>query len=107
MKLIMKGKLIDIIKRIGQFENDTILFVKERKEVNFKSETFVYHIDKVEDLKITEFGDISYFLEIEDAKEAIKVWKKWTNNERFSPEELCDAVIYYAEYDAFMPIDDD
>jgi hypothetical protein len=45
--------------------------------------------------------DLSYFLEVDIAKDVIEVWTKW-NCRKPSTAEKCTAVIYYAENDAYI-----
>jgi len=44
-----------------------------------------------------------YLLEVSLARETIKVWSEWRGGRVPSPEEKAEAVIYYAEHDAYIP----
>lgn len=44
-----------------------------------------------------------YLLEASLAREAIKVWSEWRDGRIPSSEDRAEAVIYYAEHDAYMP----
>jgi hypothetical protein len=46
-----------------------------------------------------------YFLEIPTAREVLEVWSSWRDNRVPSTDEACDAIIYYADHDAYI-IDD-
>jgi hypothetical protein len=44
-----------------------------------------------------------YFLEIDLIREVINVWRDWRKGKKPTLEEKCEAVIYYAENDAYLP----
>ncbi len=59
-----------------------------------------------------EFGDaeapgeahgMSYLLEVPLAKEAVQVWSEWRGGREPTVEDKCEAVIYYAENDTYLP----
>jgi hypothetical protein len=45
----------------------------------------------------------SYFLEVEIAKDVIRVWSSWRGGAEPTPEQATRAVIHYAEHDAYEP----
>ena len=47
-----------------------------------------------------------YLLEVLIAREVLEVWTSWRDNREPSLEEACEAIIYYAENDAYQPEDD-
>lgn len=49
--------------------------------------------------------DYAYLLEVDLAQEALEVWSAWRDNAHPSREEATRAVIYYAEHDAYEPVD--
>ncbi|WP_406697693.1 hypothetical protein V5E97_02430 [Singulisphaera sp. Ch08] len=58
----------------------------------------------------TDDGDIPasakgmcYLLEVSRARDAIRVWSDWREGRQPTLDEKVQAVIYYAENDAFMP----
>jgi len=48
-----------------------------------------------------------YLLEVDLANDVIEVWRAWRAGSMPTPEEATMAVIYYAQYDAYQPVDDD
>lgn len=44
-----------------------------------------------------------YLLEVALAKDAIKTWSAWRHGRPPSSQEKVEAVIYYAEHDAYLP----
>jgi hypothetical protein len=50
---------------------------------------------------------LQYFLEVYLAKEAVEVWGQWRDGRKPSLAQACKAVIWYAEHDAYMPLEAD
>jgi len=44
-----------------------------------------------------------YLLEVLIAREVLDVWSAWRDGRIPSVEEACDAIIYYADNDAYQP----
>jgi hypothetical protein len=63
--------------------------------------TIVVLVD--EEVRVPPEGT-SYFLEVETAKDVIRVWRSWRNGQEPSDDEACEALAYYAEYDAYLPV---
>jgi hypothetical protein len=51
--------------------------------------------------------EFAYLLEVNLAKEVIEVWSSWRGGAVPSLDQATRAVIHYAEYDAWQPLDDD
>jgi hypothetical protein len=47
---------------------------------------------------------MQYLLEVGIAKVVLKVWSQWRGGREPSPQEKCEAVIYYAKNDAYLPL---
>ena len=63
-------------------------------------ETPVYLVDE----EIAEPpGGMEYVLEISLIKNVIKVWSAWRDGAVPSISQACDAVLHYAERDAYLP----
>jgi len=45
----------------------------------------------------------SYFLEVQIAKEVLRVWRSWRNGQEPNDDQACEALAYHAEYDAHLP----
>jgi hypothetical protein len=48
-----------------------------------------------------------YLLEVVIAKEVLQVWSAWRQGRVPSLDEACAAIVHYAEWDAYMPVDPD
>jgi hypothetical protein len=46
---------------------------------------------------------LEYLLEVFIAKEILEVWREWHNGQTPSEPQMCDAIIYYAMHDAYLP----
>lgn len=52
----------------------------------------------------TEATGMTYLLEVSIAKEVVKVWSEWRNHRTPSASQKCEAVIYYAYNDSYLPV---
>jgi hypothetical protein len=46
-----------------------------------------------------------YLLEVELARQAIVTWSGWRAGRVPGSDDKAEAVVYYAEHDAFMPVE--
>jgi hypothetical protein len=47
---------------------------------------------------------MKYFLEVAIAKDVLQVWREWRDGQEPTMQEKCEAVIYYALNDSYMPV---
>jgi hypothetical protein len=47
---------------------------------------------------------LSYLLEVDLARDVLDVWTRWRNGKEPAPEDAARAIIYYAERDAYEPV---
>ncbi len=99
MKLIEENTLENAIKDIDSFDDEDVLYV--RKPWNKNSQTYVYTYGEGENSPL-DINSIPYFLEVFIVKEVIEVLKEHTKNMNSDINEVCKAVIYYAENDAYI-----
>ena len=57
----------------------------------------------VEDTSRTHDG-LDYLLEVHLANEVVAVWREWREGRNPSVEEKCEAIVWYAEHDAYLPV---
>ena len=99
-------KLIDLLDHITQFDDDSVIFVPMSSRPNEDSEAVVRKIIIFDEPPGLQTPDgMKYLLEVELAKEVIQVWKDWRNGREPSPYEKYQAVLYYAEKDAYLAED--
>lgn len=48
--------------------------------------------------------DFAYLLEVDLAKEVIRVWSEWRDGAVPTSEEATQAVIFYGEHDSYQPL---
>ncbi|MEW2472145.1 hypothetical protein AB0919_45410 [Streptomyces sp. NPDC046994] len=48
-----------------------------------------------------------YLLEVELARQVIAVWSRWRDGAQPTGPQKCEAVLYYATHDAYLPRDID
>lgn len=101
-------KLIDLLDNINKFDDDSVIFVPINSRLDKNIEVLVSRIiiiDKPPGIQTPE--GMKYLLEVELAKEVIQVWKSWRNGREPSPLEKYQAVLYYAENDAYLPVENE
>ena len=97
-------KLIDLIDNIDEVGNNLVIYTQagERLHPDIYAITGLTN-EYVQNEKPPE--GLDYFLEVELAKEAIQVWQTWRNGKSPNKFEKYQAVVYYAEHDAYLPAD--
>lgn len=56
-------------------------------------------------LEPAERPALPYLLEVDLAREAVLVWTQWRGGATPSVEQACQAVLHYAEHDAYLPVE--
>ncbi|MFF9981098.1 hypothetical protein [Streptomyces erythrochromogenes] len=49
-------------------------------------------------------GEHGQLLEVEPVHDVVELWSSWHNGARPTAAENCEAVIHYAEYDAYLGV---
>lgn len=52
-----------------------------------------------------ETAGLRYFLELAIAKEAVEIWRAWRPGRSAALDDKLEAIVYYAENDAWLPVD--
>lgn len=64
-----------------------------------------------EALCVDEFDDapsgLAQLLEVDLVDDVAEVWSAWRGGRRPTPEQLAEAVIHYAQHDAYLPADEE
>ena len=93
-------KLAELVQRLDSFGDDLTIYIESEKAWCESSEVLVVPRSKGNDLQ-NSHRTFKYFLEIDLAKEAVEVWSDW--NDRIpTNSEKCNAILYYAENDAYL-----
>lgn len=93
-------QLKEILQDLERLAENLTIYAQKKPEWSADSESIA--VFGYEEIRLGEF---EYLLEIETVKEVIEVWRKWRDGRKPSVEEICEAVIYYAEYDAYIRVD--
>ena len=92
--------LAELIGKIDNFDDKLTIYAEKNPIWTINSQAII--CAQSEDGQIIdEPTDLRYFLEIDVAKEVIQVWSEWSGRKP-TIEDKCAAIIYYAEYDAYM-----
>ncbi len=92
--------LSELLEKLEDFDDDSTIYAERNPEWSASSRAVI--CSQSEDGEIVDAPkDLSYFLEVDIAKEVIEVWKEWCGRNP-STEDKCRAVIYYAENDAYI-----
>jgi len=92
-------KLREALRQLGEFPDDQTIYIEAGSGWGATSEVVV--AEESDDGGPPEGFD--YFLEVHLAREVLRVWQEWRGGREPTPDELCDAVIYYARNDAYQP----
>ena len=92
---------LDEIPEGDPYEVEPTIFA--RKPWTVDSQAIVLNEDAVNSVAPSA-PDFGYLLEVDLAKEVIRVWSDWRDGAAPTLEEATQAVIFYAEYDSYQPV---
>lgn len=96
--------LVDALSRLQTYTDQHIIYIKSSSFVDGSAEVAVMLPSEFENKK-SEMADYSYFLEIAIVKDVISCW--YDNAQKApSRQQTSEAVIYYAENDAYLMPDE-
>ena len=94
--------LREIINELDSFSEDLVIFAT--RDTTWQPDMpAALVLDSDTDLIGVQLEDLSYFLEVEIAKEVVQVWREWNHGEPAESQKI-DALIYYADNDAYIAI---
>lgn len=95
--------LREILNDLEQISDELVIFASRNGGWNLDERAaLLLHEDAVEvDLHLE---DLTYFLEVETAKEVLELWKEWRNGQIPSEDQRIEALIYYANNDAYLDL---
>jgi len=47
---------------------------------------------------------LAYLLEVDEAREVVKVWRSWRDGAEPNTEQKVQAITHYAKHDAYLPV---
>lgn len=95
--------LADIVGQVDGYDSDAVIFVEAPWGGDARAT--VVAADDAEAGLMAEQQGMNYFLEVHLAREMLEVWSAWRDNRRPSLADAVAASIYYAQRDAFIPMD--
>jgi hypothetical protein len=99
MAILVSGRsLVEVLDRLDEVPDDATLHAT--KPWSPASPTSVSD----DDSPPTGFA---YLLEAGLAREVIAVWSRWRDGAQPTDQQKCEAVLYYATHDAYLPRDTD
>ena len=93
--------LRDVIARLDQFEDDETIFAESATP----TARAIVATEATDGSPPSTAVGLRYLLEVAVAREAVDVWRAWRPGETPSLDDKLAAIIYYAENDAWLPID--
>ncbi|MDB6029597.1 MAG: hypothetical protein JWM68_5820 [Verrucomicrobiales bacterium] len=96
--------MFDVAEKLHELDDSRTIFAKRNPDWSATSEAVVCATPD-DDSHPPEAVGFDYLLEVSIAKGAVEVWSGWRNGKQPTTAEKLDAVIYYAEYDCWLPLD--
>ena len=93
-----RESLAAVLHQLGSFDDDDTIFVASAP-ATAETPAFVAR-------EGSEPHGSLYLLEVYLAREVLDVWRDWRGRREPSRQDAVDAVVYYAENDAYLPNDD-
>lgn len=94
--------LKDVVENLENLDFDDEATVFVTKPFNKDSKIKILN-EVVEDIHVLRNEGYYYLLEAYLMGEVLEVWQKWRNGRVPNLDEKVDAIIYYAENDAYLP----
>ena len=92
------------IESLDGFDGEQTIYVRPDGSIDSDSEVVVdYYSDDGEPPESA--AGMNYLLEVSLARDALRVWSEWREGRLPSIEEQIEAIVYYAENDAFQPVE--
>lgn len=95
--------LAELLGRIDELDDDWTIYACDTPRWSASSRSVAYSEPSDGSVPAEAHG-LRYLLEVRLAKEAIRIWSEWRANSTPSPQDTCEAVIYYATNDSYLPV---
>jgi hypothetical protein len=93
--------LRDVVARLDEVEDDETIFAESATP----TAQAVVAVETADGSSPSSAVGLRYLLEVPLAREAIEVWRAWRPGQTPSLEDKLEAVIFYAEHDAWLPVE--
>jgi hypothetical protein len=91
--------LAQIVAHLDEAGPDALMFVEPPWHADSRAAVVAH------DAETTRVDGLRYFLEVDLAREVLQVWSAWRDGRKPSLDDAVVAIIYYAQRDAFLPVD--
>jgi len=108
--VVGRSRLIDVVAGLdaaSAVEHDRARpspTIFARRPWTAESDAMVLTDEAVNGMASSALG-YAYLLEVDLAQEVLEVWSSWRHDEIPTPEAATLAIIYYAEHDAYEPVE--
>lgn len=92
--------LKDVIASLNEYDGEQTIYVRDAQP--HAEECVICENDKSVSAQAPD--EMHYFLEVSMAKEVLAVWSEWRSGCLPTIEEKMSAIIHYATYDSFLPV---
>jgi hypothetical protein len=92
--------LSDVIDRLDSFDDEETIYAEEAT----RSAVAVVAREPDDGTLPQDAVGLAYFLEVNLAKDAIRVWAEWRGGATPTLDDKLAAVIHYAVNDSFLPV---
>jgi len=93
--------LRDVIARLDEFKDDETIFAESATP----TAQAVVAVEAADGSSPSGAVGLRDLLEVPLAREAIEVWRAWRPGQTPSLEDKLEAVMFYAEHDAWLPVE--
>ena len=90
---------MELVEDVDELGDDGTVYLYEKWAVNSKG--FIMTASEDDEELPMEYKQAKYFLEVDLIKDVIAVFKDWHEKHKNNIRKVCEAVIYYAIYDAY------
>lgn len=97
-----KITLAEIIEQIDNLGDNLTIYAHKNPVWNIDSPAALIEMDEFEDEEPEPHGEMDYFLEVDIAREVLEIWRKQRDGRKPTEQEKFEAILYYAENDAYQ-----
>lgn len=94
--------LREIINNVENISNELVIFATKGNNWLVDAPAALVLASDME--QVASLEGLVYFLEVETAKDVLEVWKHWRAGRDPSEAERIDALLFYADNDAFLKV---
>lgn len=94
--------LADLVEQLDRLGDDLTIYAEKSPDWSPKSLAVVC-VELEDDGLPHEAQGMDYLLEVFLAKDVVETWSSWREGRQPTVTDKCEAVIYYAEHDAYLP----